>query len=111
MKKPFSIAIAEDQTILREGLNALLSSKLDSKVVGEGADGLAGIRSAQNHSPDLVLMDLSVPRRKGLAVFLSFGQSIQRISAFQYGQSPIICNIANSGRRKPTGVISVAPKL
>ena len=66
MKKPFSIVIAENHTILREGLNALLSSQPDLKVVGEAGDGLEAIRCAQNHSPDLVLMDLSMPRMTGL---------------------------------------------
>jgi DNA-binding NarL/FixJ family response regulator len=40
MEEPFSIEIAEDHTILREDLNALLSSQTDLKVVGEAGDGL-----------------------------------------------------------------------
>jgi RNA polymerase sigma factor (sigma-70 family) len=66
MKKPFSIVIAEDHTILREGLKSLLSSHPDLKVVGEAADGLEAIRCAQIHSPDLILLDLSMPRMTGL---------------------------------------------
>ena len=66
MKKPFNIVIAEDHTILREGLKSLLSSHPDLKVVAEAEDGLEAIRCAQNHSPDLVLMDLSMPRMTGL---------------------------------------------
>ena len=66
MKKPLSIVIAEDHTILREGLKALLSSQSDLKVVGEAEDGLAAIRCVQNHSPDLILLDLSMPRMTGL---------------------------------------------
>jgi DNA-binding NarL/FixJ family response regulator len=66
MKKPFSIVIAEDHTILREGVKALLSSHPDLKVVGEAADGLEAIRCVQNHSPDMILLDLSMPRMTGL---------------------------------------------
>ena len=66
MKKQFSIVIAEDHTILREGLNALLSSQSDLKVVGEAGDGLEAIRCVRNHSPDMVLLDLSMPRMTGL---------------------------------------------
>jgi DNA-binding NarL/FixJ family response regulator len=66
MKKPFSIVIAEDHTILREGLKSLLSSHADLKVVGEAADGLEAIRCAQIHSPDLILLDLSMSRMTGL---------------------------------------------
>jgi len=66
MKKPFTIVIAEDHTILREGLKALLSSQPDLKVVGEAGDGLEAIRCVQNHSPDMILLDLSMPRMTGL---------------------------------------------
>jgi two-component system response regulator NreC len=66
MKKPFSIVIAEDHTILREGVKALLSSHPDLKVVGEAADGLEAIRCVQNQSPDMILLDLSMPRMTGL---------------------------------------------
>jgi two-component system, NarL family, response regulator NreC len=66
MKKPFSIAIAEDHTILREGLKALLSSQADLNVICEAEDGLAAIRCVQEHTPDLILLDLSMPRMTGL---------------------------------------------
>jgi DNA-binding NarL/FixJ family response regulator len=67
MKKPFSVVIAEDHTLLREGLKSLLSSQPDLKVVGEAADGLEAIRCAKDHAPDLILMDLSMPRMTGLS--------------------------------------------
>lgn len=66
MKKIFNIVIAEDHTILREGLKALLSSQQDLKVVGEAGDGLEAIRCVQSHHPDLILLDLSMPRMTGL---------------------------------------------
>jgi DNA-binding NarL/FixJ family response regulator len=66
VKKPFTIVIAEDHTILREGLKSLLSSQPDLKIVGEAGDGLEAIRCVQNHSPDMILLDLSMPRMTGL---------------------------------------------
>jgi len=66
MKKVFNIVIVEDHTILREGLKALLSSQQDLKVVGEAGDGLEAIRCVQSHHPDLILLDLSMPRMTGL---------------------------------------------
>ncbi|OIP91186.1 MAG: DNA-binding response regulator [Syntrophobacteraceae bacterium CG2_30_61_12] len=60
------IFIAEDHTILREGLRALLSSQPDLQVIGEAADGLEAIRAVDQLAPDLVLMDLSMPRMNGL---------------------------------------------
>jgi DNA-binding NarL/FixJ family response regulator len=60
------IVIAEDHTILREGLRMLLSSNPDFEVVGEAQDGLEAIRSVETNKPDLVLMDLSMPRMNGV---------------------------------------------
>ena len=66
MKKPYRVVIAEDYTILREGLKALLSSQPEFKVVAEAEDGRAAVRCIQEHGPDIVLMDLSMPRMNGL---------------------------------------------
>ena len=66
MKKQFRIVIAEDHTILREGLRSLLRTDPVFDVVGEAADGRDAVRCVENLSPDLVLMDLSMPRTNGL---------------------------------------------
>lgn len=76
MKKQFSIVIAEDHKILLEGLKSILSCDPDLKVVDEAADALEAIRSAQNHSPDLVLLDLFMPRMTGLDAI----KEIKRVS-------------------------------
>ncbi|MBI5603716.1 MAG: response regulator transcription factor [Deltaproteobacteria bacterium] len=61
-----SILIVEDQTILREGLRSLLSFQPDMEIIGEAGDGLEGIRSVDKLLPNLVLMDLSMPRMSGM---------------------------------------------
>jgi len=66
VKKPYRIVIVEDHTILREGLRSLLSSNPGFDVAGEAEDGRDAIRSVQKFKPDLVLMDLSMPRMDGL---------------------------------------------
>ena len=71
------IVIAEDHTILREGLKALLSSQPDLKVVAEAKDGLEAIRCVQNNSPDMILLDLSMPRMTGLDAI----KEIKRVNA------------------------------
>lgn len=60
------VVIAEDHTILREGLRALLSAEPDLEVVGEAEDGQEAIRLVEKLSPHLILMDLSMPRMNGL---------------------------------------------
>ncbi len=66
MRNPCRIVIAEDHTIIREGLRALLDREPNLEIVGEAGDGLAAIRCVDNLSPDLVLMDLSMPKMNGL---------------------------------------------
>ncbi|MBW2055902.1 MAG: response regulator transcription factor [Deltaproteobacteria bacterium] len=60
------ILIAEDHTILREGLRAMLSSNADFDVVGEAEDGREAVRFVESLAPDLVLLDLSLPRMSGI---------------------------------------------
>jgi len=60
------VLIAEDHTLIREGLRALLSSHPDLEVIGEAADGREAVQQAEKLSPALVLMDLSMPRVGGI---------------------------------------------
>ncbi len=61
------IVIAEDHTILREGLRMLLASNPALEVVAEAEDGLEAVRYADALRPNLVLLDLSMPRMSGMA--------------------------------------------
>jgi two-component system response regulator NreC len=60
------VVIAEDHTILREGLRALLSLSPELEIVGEAEDGRDAIQCAEKVKPNLVLMDLSMPRMNGM---------------------------------------------
>ena len=66
MSEPYRVIIAEDHTILREGLRALLSSDSRFEVVAEAEDGRAAVEFCEDHLPDLLLIDLSMPRMNGL---------------------------------------------
>ncbi len=66
MAKKHRIVIAEDHTILRDGLHSLLSSEPDLEVVGEAGNGRDAIRLVETVLPDLVLMDLSMPKMSGM---------------------------------------------
>jgi len=65
-KEKQRIVIAEDYTILREGLQMLISADPELEVVGEAVDGHDAIRCVEKNRPHLVLMDLSMPRMNGM---------------------------------------------
>ena len=60
------IIIAEDATIVREGLYLILSANPDYAIVAEATNGLEAVSLARKHTPDLILMDLSMPRMNGM---------------------------------------------
>ena len=66
MVSKHKIIIAEDHTILRDGLQAMLSFYPEFNVVGTAGDGLEAIRRVESHQPDLLLIDLSMPRMSGM---------------------------------------------
>ena len=59
------ILLAEDHLILREGLKRLIAEQPNMEVVGEADDGVAAWRKASELLPDIVLMDVSMPRLNG----------------------------------------------
>jgi two-component system response regulator NreC len=61
------IVIAEDQRIVRKGLCSLLTPSDEFEIVGEAEDGLDAVRCVQACKPDLVLLDLSMPKLNGIA--------------------------------------------
>jgi DNA-binding NarL/FixJ family response regulator len=61
------IVIAEDHTLLREGLAAMLADEADLEVVAEAADGLEAVRCVEKHGPDLILLDLAMPKMNGIS--------------------------------------------
>ncbi len=66
MTTKYKIVIAEDHTILREGLRALLSLDPNYEIIGEAEDGRDAIRCVEKLMPDLLLIDLSMPRMNGM---------------------------------------------
>ena len=60
------IVLAEDHTILREGLRALLGADPNFDIIGEAEDGREAVRCVERLEPDLLLIDLSMPRMSGM---------------------------------------------
>lgn len=61
------VLIVDDQQLVRRGLALMLSLEPDMEVLGEAADGIEAIEMARRLRPDVVLMDLHMPRKGGVA--------------------------------------------
>lgn len=59
--------IVDDQALIRRGMALMLSIEPDMEVVGQARDGVEAVEMAQQLCPDLVLMDLHMPRKGGVA--------------------------------------------
>ena len=64
--EPISILLADDHTLVRAGIRALIEQLPTVKVVGEAKDGREALRLVKEHKPDLVLMDVAMPGLNGL---------------------------------------------
>jgi two-component system response regulator NreC len=65
-EKTIRVLLAEDHTIVREGLKALLNATADLEVVGEVEDGRAAVDAVSRLQPDVVVMDLNMPKLNGV---------------------------------------------
>jgi NarL family two-component system response regulator LiaR len=73
MTSPIRVVLADDHTIVRKGIRAVLRNLPEIEVVGEAADGLEAIAEIGRLQPDVVLMDLMMPKLDGI-------EAIRRIS-------------------------------
>lgn len=64
--KKIKILVVEDQSVVREGVVAILSFQEDMEVVGEAVDGIAAVELARKTKPDVILLDMVMPRQDGL---------------------------------------------
>jgi DNA-binding NarL/FixJ family response regulator len=64
--QPTRIVIADDHPIFRDGLRRLLETEPDLKVIGEACDGAEAVKLARQLKPDILLLDLAMPRHPGL---------------------------------------------
>jgi NarL family two-component system response regulator LiaR len=64
--EPISVLLVDDHAVVREGLRSLLEVQEGIEVAGEAADGEAAVREAEARRPDVILMDLVMPRLDGV---------------------------------------------
>jgi two-component system nitrate/nitrite response regulator NarL len=81
------VAIADDHPILREGLRRLLEDEGGFEVVGQAADGQEAVRLARDARPDVLLLDLAMPRASGL-------DALRELSASGGGPKVLLLTVA-----------------
>ena len=74
--KKLRLLLVDDQGMFREGLRTLLSLQRDFEIVGEAGDGTAAVEAVRKEKPEVVLMDLRMPRVGGV-------EATRRIKAAQ----------------------------
>jgi DNA-binding NarL/FixJ family response regulator len=79
ISKICKIVIIEDHSILRDGLRSLLSAREEFEVIGEAGDGLEGIKCVGRLNPDIVLIDLAMPKMNGSSVIREIKRQSQQI--------------------------------
>src|SRR5499427_5079829 len=64
--EPIRILLVEDQTLMRQGLKTILDLEPGLQVIGEASDGEVGVEAALELRPDVILMDVQLPKRNGV---------------------------------------------
>jgi two-component system response regulator NreC len=66
--RPIRVLVADDHTLLRDGLVALLNGSGECAVVAEAADGISALAEAERTRPDVAVIDISMPKLNGMEV-------------------------------------------
>lgn len=132
MSDPITLLLVDDYAAVRQGLRALLATAPDMRVVGEAANGEEAVQQARQLQPDVIIMDLVLPRLDGLEaikairrengrasilVLTNFGDEQRVLTAVQAGaqgyllKDAILTNIIQAVRAVHAGQLTLHPSV
>ncbi len=105
------ILLADDHAVLRESLSQYLATQPDLTVVGEAADGHAAVAQAKSTQPDLVVMDISMPKLDGVEATRAIRQACPktRVMALTAHVCPLM--LLHMGKAGASGYVLKASPL
>ncbi len=76
--RKISVILADDHPVVRDGLAAIVNQQPDMEVVAEAGDGAEALDLYEQHKPDVMVLDLRMPKLDGAAVVQKVSRSIPR---------------------------------
>ena len=102
VKEPIRVLLVDDHPVIRMGLRSCLSQHATIRIVGEAADGQEALRMVKELSPDLVLMDINMPRMNGLTASAALRRENPKVKILvlsTYSDSDYVARLLQSGAR------------
>ena len=98
--KKIRVALADDHHIVREGLRLVLEREPDMELAGEAADGLAAVELVEREHPDVLVVDLMLPRLHGLEVIKQVcraGRKTKALVLSMHSDEPFVMEALRNG--------------
>jgi len=98
--KVIKVLLADDHKLLREGLHALIDEQSNMKVIAEAEDGRAALRLARKLSPDVVVMDISMPGLNGIEAtrqIMSAAYGIKVLALSMHDDARLVTEMLDAG--------------
>jgi len=94
------VLVADDHSIVREGLRAVINAERDMQLVGQAGDGEEAVQKARALQPDVILMDLFMPRKGGIDAIREIKQANPQARILvltSYGDETLVFNAIQAG--------------
>jgi DNA-binding NarL/FixJ family response regulator len=90
---PITVAVADDNPVVRMGIRSLLATTDDIRVVGEAGDGSSAVALAKAKRPDVMLLDVRMPRQDGVSAATEVAK-VSAVLMLTYSESPEVISAA-----------------